>query len=40
MNRQILLEARPVGFPKESDFKLVESAILTPGEGQILVRSI
>lgn len=40
MNRQILLAARPVGFPKESDFKLVESAIPTPGEGQILVRSI
>jgi NADPH-dependent curcumin reductase CurA len=40
MNRQILLAARPVGFPKESDFKLVESPVPTPGEGQILVRSI
>src|SRR6185436_17412687 len=40
MNRQILLAARPVGFPKESDFNLVESAIPTPGDGQILVRSI
>ena len=40
MNRQILLAARPVGFPKDSDFKLVEAPVPTPGEGQILVRSI
>ena len=40
MNRQILLAARPVGFPKDSDFKLVESPIPNPEEGQILVRSI
>lgn len=40
MNRQILLAARPVGFPKDSDFKLVESPVPTPGDGQILVRSI
>ncbi len=25
MNRQITLAARPVGYPKESDFKLVET---------------
>jgi len=40
MNRQILLAARPVGFPKDSDFKLVESPMPDPEEGQILVRSI
>lgn len=40
MNRQILLAARPVGFPKESDFNLVESAVPTPADSQILVRSI
>jgi NADPH-dependent curcumin reductase CurA len=40
MNRQILLAARPVGFPKDSDFKLVEAPVPTPGDGQILVRSI
>src|SRR5215510_13541206 len=40
MNKQILLAARPVGFPKDSDFKLVESPVPTPGKGQILVRSI
>jgi leukotriene B4 12-hydroxydehydrogenase/15-oxo-prostaglandin 13-reductase len=40
INKQILLAARPVGFPRDSDFKLVESAIPTLIEGQILVRSI
>jgi len=40
MNKQIMLAARPVGFPKESDFKLVESPVPTPGEGQFLVRSL
>jgi NADPH:quinone reductase len=39
-NRQILLAARPAGFPKDSDFNLVESPIPKPGPGQILVRSI
>src|SRR4030095_16853504 len=39
-NKQILLAARPLGFPKESDFKLVETPIPDPGDGQILVRSI
>jgi NADPH:quinone reductase len=40
MNRQILLAARPVGYPQDGDFKLVESPVPTPGDGQILVRSI
>ncbi len=40
MNRQILLAARPVGFPKDADFKLAESPVPAPGDGQILVRSI
>lgn len=40
MNKQIVLAARPVGFPKDSDFKLVESPIPTAGDGQILVRSM
>lgn len=40
MNRQILLAARPVGFPKDSDFKLIESPVPTAGEGQCLIRSI
>ena len=40
INRQIVLAARPSGFPQESDFKLVESPIPEPGDGQILVRTI
>jgi len=40
MNRQVTLAARPVGFPKESDFKLVESPLPTPGPGQMLVRAL
>lgn len=40
INRQILLAARPVGFPKDSDFKLVESPGPAPGDGQFLVRTI
>jgi NADPH-dependent curcumin reductase CurA len=38
INRQITLAARPAGYPKESDFKLVESPIPSPGPGQVLVR--
>src|SRR6185295_3648954 len=39
-NRMITLAARPVGFPKDSDFKLVESPQPTPKEGEFLVRII
>ena len=39
MNRKITLAARPVGFPTEDDFALVEEAIPTPGAGEVLVRS-
>ncbi len=40
MNRQITLAARPVGYPKESDLKLVESTIPTPEDGQVLLKTI
>lgn len=40
MNRQITLAARPVGYPKTSDFNLVEAAMPTPGEGEVLVKSL
>ena len=40
MNRQITLAARPVGYPKESDFKLVETDIPTPEAGQVLIKTI
>ncbi len=38
MNQQITLVARPAGYPKESDFKLVERPTPTPGPGEFLVR--
>jgi len=37
MNKQVLLAARPVGFPKESDFRIVETAVPVPEDGQFLV---
>ena len=40
LNRQILLVARPVGEPKESDFDLVEKAIPVPGPNEVLCRTI
>jgi NADPH-dependent curcumin reductase CurA len=39
MNRQITLAARPEGFPKESDFALVESEVAPPGPGEVLVHT-
>jgi hypothetical protein len=39
-NKQITLAVRPVGFPKESDFRLVEAPVPTPGPGQFLVQSL
>ena len=40
VNRQFRLAARPVGLPKESDFKLVESPLTSPGDGQALVKTV
>ena len=40
VNRQITLAARPVGYPKETDFKLIEAPVPEPAPGQILVRTI
>ncbi len=39
-NRRITLAARPAGYPKESDFKLEETPVPSPGEGQVLVQAI
>jgi NADPH-dependent curcumin reductase CurA len=39
VNRQITLAARPVGFPEESDFALVETPLPEPGPGEVLVRA-
>lgn len=38
VNRQITLAARPVGFPRVSDFNLVYSSLPSPGAGEVLVR--
>ena len=40
INRQIRLAARPVDYPQESEFSLVESPIPEPGEGEVLVQAI
>lgn len=38
--KRIVLAARPVGEPKPSDFRLEEYTAPTPGEGQVLLRTI
>ena len=40
VNRQVTLAARPVGFPKVSDFHLIYTPLPSPAAGQVLVRSI
>jgi len=40
VNKQIVLTQRPEGFPKESDFKLVESPTPVPATDQFLVRAL
>jgi NADPH-dependent curcumin reductase CurA len=40
VNRQWLLANRPVGWPKESDFKLAEGPVPEPGRGEVLVRTL
>ena len=39
-NRRIVLAARPDGAPKETDFRLEESPLPSPGEGELLLRTI
>ena len=39
VNRQITLASRPVGMPKESDFRLVDGHMPRPGAGEVLVRA-
>ena len=39
-NRKVTLRARPEGYPKLSDFGLVEEAVPQPREGEVLVKSI
>src|ERR1044071_9195045 len=37
-NRAFTLAARPVGVPKDSDFKLVTAPAREPGDGELLVK--
>jgi len=39
VNRVHTLAARPAGFPKESDFALIEQPRPSPGDGQFLIRT-
>src|ERR1700753_1383070 len=38
-NHEIRLKSRPVGVPTPGNFKLAETAVPTPGPGQVLVRN-
>src|SRR5271154_1170296 len=38
--KRIVLASRPVGEPKPSDFRLEEVPVPTPGESQVLLRTI
>jgi NADPH-dependent curcumin reductase CurA len=38
--KRIVLASRPVGEPKSSDFRIEDVAVPTPGEGQVLLRTI
>lgn len=40
MNQQILLASYPEGAPEETNFQLAESAMPTPGEGQVLCKTL
>ena len=39
VNRVFTLAARPAGFPKESDFNLIEEPKTAPGSGEFLIRT-
>ncbi|WP_437287529.1 NADP-dependent oxidoreductase [Sorangium sp. So ce406] len=40
VNRRVVLAARPRGLPTPQDFRLDEAAVPTPGEGQVLLRTL
>ncbi len=39
-NRQIVLNARPHGAPKSSDFRMEQAEVPTPGKGELLLRTL
>src|ERR1700677_1441256 len=40
VNRQFVLASRPVGLPKESDFRMVELPVPELQEGEVLLRAL
>src|ERR1700720_522553 len=38
--KRVVLASRPVGEPKPSDFRIEEVPLPTPGEGQVLLRTV
>src|ERR1039458_946660 len=38
--KRVVLVSRPVGEPRASDFRVEDYALPTPGEGQVLLRTI
>ena len=38
--KRIVLASRPIGEPKASNFRIEDCAPPTPGEGQVLLRTI
>ena len=40
VNRRIVLAARPDGTPREADFRLEEAPIPSPGDGELLLRTL
>jgi NADPH-dependent curcumin reductase CurA len=40
VNRRILLAAHPRGLPTPADFRLEETAVPVPGDGQVLLRTL
>src|SRR4051812_26635179 len=38
--KRVVLASRPVGEPKQTDFRIEEGAMPVPGEGQVLLRTI
>jgi len=39
-NRRVLLRSRPVGEPRPTDFEIVDTPLPSPGEGELLCRTI
>src|SRR2546429_8554381 len=38
--KRVVLASRPVGEPKASDFRIEDYTLPTPGEGQVLLRTV